>query len=112
MPRMKNETSVLLADLHRRIDALVAAAHKSGQDEALGHIRALVAGGGVVKRGPGRPPKNPMFAAAAHAAPKKRRKNSWAGLTAAERLARVNAIRKGKGLPPRAGGPISPDEGD
>ncbi len=102
MPRMKNETSELLADLHRRIDALVAAAHKSGQDDALGHIRALVAGGGVVKRGPGRPRKNPLAAPAMSAKPKKRRKNSWAGLSPAARLARVNAIRKGKGLPPRS----------
>lgn len=99
MPRMKNETSALLADLHRRIDSLVAAAKKAGHDEALGHIRALVAGGGVVKRGPGRPPKNPL--AAASAKPKKRRKNSWAGLSPSARLARINAIRKGKGLPPR-----------
>jgi len=99
MPRMKNETSVLLADLHRRIDAVVAAARKSGHDDALGQIRSLVAGGGVVKRGPGRPPKDPL--AAVSAGPKKRRKNSWAGLSPAARLARINAIRKGKGLPLR-----------
>jgi hypothetical protein len=97
---MKNETSVLVADLHRRIDAIVAAAKKSGHDEALGHIRALVVGGGIVKRGPGRPRKNPL-AAAISKGPKKRRKNSWAGLSPAARLARINAIRKGKGLPPR-----------
>jgi len=100
MPRMKNETSDLLADLHRRIDAVVEAARKSGHDDALGQIRSLVAGGGgVVKRGPGRPRKNPL--AAMSAGPKKRRKNSWAGLSPAARLARINAIRKGKGLPPR-----------
>jgi len=99
MPRMKNETSELLADLHRRIDAVVASARKSGHDDALGQIRSLVAGGGLVKRGPGRPRKNPLVAASS--GPKKRRKNSWAGLSPAARLARINAIRKGKGLPPR-----------
>jgi hypothetical protein len=97
---MTNETSELLADLHRRIDAVVAAARKSGHDDALGQIRSLVAGGGLVKRGPGRPRKNPL-AAVASGGPKKRRKNSWAGLSPAARLARINAIRKGKGLPPR-----------
>ena len=98
MPRMKNETSVLIADLHRRLDAVVAAARKSGHDDALSSIRAIVAGGAPVKRGPGRPRKNPVAVAAG---PKKRRKNSWAGLSPAARLARINAIRKGKGLPPR-----------
>jgi len=38
----------------------------------------------------------------ASAMPKQKRKNSWAGLSPAARLARVNAIRKGKGLPPRS----------
>lgn len=33
---------------------------------------------------------------------KKRKANSWAGLTPAQRLARVNEIRKGKGLPAKA----------
>lgn len=102
MARMKNETSALLSDLHRRIDDLVAAARSEGRDEALGHIRSLVAGGAMpVKRGPGRPPKSASSAFAAEAKPKKRRKNSWAGLSPAARLARINAIRKGKGLAPR-----------
>jgi hypothetical protein len=57
----------------------------------------------TVRRGPGRPrgSKNKSnFAATAKS--KQKRKNSWAGLSAAARLARVNAIRKGKGLPPRS----------
>lgn len=33
-------------------------------------------------------------------APKKKRRNPWANLTPEQRQARVNAIRKGKGLPP------------
>lgn len=100
MPRLKNETSVLVADLHRRIDAIVAAAKNSGRDEALAHIRHLVGGGMPVKRGPGRPPKSASLAAAP-AKPRGKRRNSWAGLSAEARLARINAIRKGKGLPPR-----------
>lgn len=39
--------------------------------------------------------------AAAPVARKKKRKNGWAGLTPAQRLARINGIRKGKGLAPR-----------
>ena len=97
MPRLKNESSVLLADVQRRIEAIVEAARQEGRADALGQIRSLVGGpAAAVKRGPGRPPK-----AASAAAPKKRRKNSWSGLTAEQRLARVNAIRKGKGLAPR-----------
>jgi hypothetical protein len=36
------------------------------------------------------------------AKPRQHRRNSWAGLSQAARLKRVNAIRKGKGLPPRS----------
>jgi hypothetical protein len=101
MPRMTNETSALVADLHRRIDAIVAAARDSGRSEALAQIQHLVGGGAApVRRGPGRPPKS-ASAAAAPAKPRAKRKNSWAGLSAEARLARINAIRKGKGLAPR-----------
>ena len=100
MPRMKNELSAAAADLHRRIDDLVAAARSAGRDEALGHIRSLVAGE-PMKRGPGRPRKSMPTSLPPAGKPKKRRKNSWAGLSPAAHLARVNAIRKGKGLPPR-----------
>jgi hypothetical protein len=100
MPRMKNETSALVADLHRRIDEIVSAARNAGRDEALSQIRHLVGGGAAApaRRGPGRPPKS---ASAAPSGPRKKRKNSWAGLSAEARLARINAIRKGKGLAPR-----------
>ena len=102
MPRVNAETAAMLADLHRRIDQIVEAAKSQGRDEALGHIRSLVGGAGIpVKRGPGRPRKDGSSAPAAAAAPKKRRKSSWSGLSPAEHLARVNAIRKGKGLEPR-----------
>ena len=102
MPRMKNQLSGLVADLGRRIDEIVSAARAQGRDEALGHIRSLVAGGPLpVKRGPGRPRKSESMGMPA-AKRKKRRKNPWAGLSPSARLARVNAIRKGKGLPPRS----------
>jgi len=106
MPRLKNEAATLISDLKSRLDQLVVAAHQEGRAAALAEVRSLVSGGtvGVVKRGPGRPKgsKNaPKSAAGAPVKPKKKRKNSWAGLSAEARLARVNAIRKGKGLPPK-----------
>jgi hypothetical protein len=102
MPRPKNETSALLADLQSRVAQLVETARRQGRDEALGHIRSLV-GGAAPKRGPGRPRKDAGAAPAAPARTKsgKRRKNPWAKLSPAARLARINAIRKGKGLPLR-----------
>jgi hypothetical protein len=108
MPRVQSETAALIADLQARIAQLVAAARLEGHDAALANIRSIVSGGGAipeigsVRRGPGRPrgSKNkPAADAAARSA--KKRTSSWAGLTAAEHLERVNAIRKGKGLPPR-----------
>ena len=96
-----------------RLERLVAAAQKEGRDEALAEIRALIAGGdGEIPapktRGPGRPKgsKNKATSDAPAKAPAakssgKRRKNPWAGLSPADRLARVNAIRKGRGLPPK-----------
>jgi hypothetical protein len=103
MPRIASETSALLADLHTRLQSVIAAARAEGRAKALDEIRSLVGGGVPAKRGPGRPrgSKNKPKSAAA-AKPKQKRKNSWAGLSASERLARVNAIRKGKGLPPRS----------
>jgi hypothetical protein len=107
MPKMKSESMTLLSDLATRLEQLVEVARQEGHDRALEEVRSLVGGGamGVVKRGPGRPKgsKNaPKSATAAPAKAKKKRKNSWAGLSAEARLARVNAIRKGKGLPPKS----------
>jgi hypothetical protein len=104
MPRLANETSVLLADLHARLSRVVEVARQAGHDTALEEIRSLVVGGSAgipVRRGPGRP-KGRKNKAAAGGKPKQRRKNSWAGLSRAAHLKRVNAIRKGKGLPPRS----------
>ena len=110
MPRIADESSLLLADLHSRLQRVLEAAHQEGRTSALNEIRNLVGGGSAtvpVRRGPGRPKgsKNAPKAAAAtpaDAKPKKKRRNSWSGLSAAERLVRVNAIRKGKGLPPKS----------
>jgi hypothetical protein len=103
MPRIASETSALLADLHTRLQGVIAAARAEGHAKALDEIRSLVGGGLPVKRGPGRPrgSKNAPTVGAA-VKPKQKRKNSWTGLSASARLARVNAIRKGKGLPPRS----------
>jgi hypothetical protein len=104
MPRPANETSVLLADLHARLSRVVEVARQAGHDTALEEIRSLVGGGSAgvsVRRGPGRP-KGSKNKAAAGAKPKQKRKNSWAGLSPAARLKRINAIRKGKGLPLRS----------
>ncbi len=102
---MPDDTAGLLADLTSRLTQLVAVATQEGRDAAMAEIRSLVGGDvvGVVKRGPGRPKgsKNAPESAAALAKPKQKRKNSWTGLSAEARLARVNAIRKGKGLPPK-----------
>ena len=103
MPRPSSEFAALVSDLHARIARVVEAAHQHGRAQALTEIRSLVGSGTPMNRGPGRPrgSKNKPKAAAAMK-PRKRRRNSWAGLTPAERLARVNAIRKGTGLPPRS----------
>src|ERR1051325_7255126 len=105
MPRTSDETAALLAGLRVHIDSVIAAARRQGHDDAMNEIRSLVSGSAPVKRGPGRPrgSKNASKSAAAPAAAKpvrKKRKSSWAGLTAEQRLARVNPIRKGKGAPP------------
>src|ERR1041385_4204183 len=102
MPRTSPEFAALVSDLHARLARVVEAAHQEGRAQALGEIRSLVGSGAPVKRGPGRPrgSKNRPKAAAA-SKPRRRRKNSWSGLSPEARLARINAIRKGRGLPPK-----------
>lgn len=108
MPRIKEETSTLLADLTERLEQLVAVARQEGRDAALGEVRSLVGGsapaGTAVRRGPGRPKgtKNKPRVEDAPGKPRNKRKSSWAGLTPEQKLARINAIRKGRGLPPKA----------
>jgi hypothetical protein len=104
MPRLKNETSVLIADLKSRIDRMVEIAMREGHDRALGEIRALVGGGLPVKRGPGRPPKSSYApsAAPARAKPKKKRKNPWAHMSADQKAERVRKMLAGRGLKPKS----------
>lgn len=124
MARIKEESAALLADLTSRLERLVAAARKEGREDALTEVRALVGGavGAVTaaaapaRRGPGRPrkivgeakpakaekaPKAGKAPKAKRAKSKSPRKNPWADLTPEQRLARVNAIRVGRGLPPK-----------
>lgn len=101
MPRTDENPASLMADLRSRLDRLVDAARREGREEALAEVRGLVGGAVAPKRGPGRPPKSGSAAAAARPAKKSKRKNPWASMSPADRLARVNAIRKGRGLPLR-----------
>jgi hypothetical protein len=105
MPRLKNETSILIADLKSRIDRMVEIAMREGHDRALGEIRALVGGGLTpVKRGPGRPPKSSYgtMAAPAKAKPRKKRRNPWAHMTAEQKADRVRKMLAGRGLKPKS----------
>jgi hypothetical protein len=107
MPRKPNETAAQLSDLKARLDQLVASARAQGRAAALDEVRSLVGGTvgapAAAKRGPGRPKGSTKTAtkAARAAKPKAVRKSSWEGLTPEQRLERVNAIRKGRGLKPR-----------
>ena len=127
MPRIAEDSKSLAADLAGRLARLIAAAKQEGRDAALAEVRSLIGGGGggaggaggaggsggsgaggaggdaPVARKRGRPlgsknkPKSDAPPPAAKSgAP---RKNPWASLSPADRLARVNAIRKGRGLP-------------
>lgn len=113
MPRIAENTDSLLADLRTRMERLIDVAKKEGRDEALADLRHLVAGGSA-PRAASRERKAPEKAEKAEKAEKTDkaekkasdkkltaagRKNPWAGLSPEARLARVNAIRKGRGLP-------------
>jgi hypothetical protein len=104
MPRIAENSASLAADLRARLDRLIAAATKEGRDQALAGVRNLLEGGGgaagPARRGPGRPKGSVSHRSAVRKGGKKR-KNPWATLSPAARLARINAIRKGRGLPPR-----------
>jgi hypothetical protein len=97
MPRMKNESSVLLADLKARLDRMVATAKHEGRDEALVQLRNVL-GGAAPRRGPGRPPKS----AAAAAKPKRKRKNPWTSMTPEQKAERVRKMLAGRGLKPKS----------
>lgn len=103
MPRPNEDTKTLVADFTARLEKLVAAARSEGREAALTEVRALVGGAvNVAATAPRRGRKPGSGAAPKAAKPAKtkgKRKNPWAGLSPEARLARVNAIRKGRGLP-------------
>lgn len=100
-PPAMNTTDSLLADLNSRLAQLVDAARAEGRDAALAEIRNLVGGTAAPTKGEPTTRRKTTQRGRKSAAKKstKKRKNSWAGLTPEQRLARVNAIRKGRGLP-------------
>ena len=93
MARMKGLDG-LLDDFKRRLSALIEAAKEDGRLEAVASIQRAVGG---------RRPSSRRGRRGARGAKrsKKPRKNSWKGLTPQQKLTRVNAIRKGRGLPPK-----------
>ncbi len=105
--------SAALGEVNRLLEGAAPAARGRGRRRGRKAARARTAatpkkarggrqtGGGAAKAG-----KTAKKAAAKPAKPakkasKKARRNPWAGLTPEQRLARVNAIRKGRGLPPK-----------
>lgn len=107
MPRIAETSKSLAADLTTRLERLIEAARAEGRDAALAEVRSLIGGSTatgaapVVAKKRGRPigSKNKPKSDASPAKATKTRKSSWAGLTPEARLARVNAIRRGRGLP-------------
>ena len=98
-----SSTAALLPELKANIDRPVAAARAEGHAAAMAEIRSIVGGElASVKRGPGRPRKDATAVVPARSARRRARKNPWARLSPAGKLARVNAIRKGRGLPLKA----------
>jgi hypothetical protein len=111
MPRTAENSSSLIAAMTAHLERLVAAARAEGRDAALAEVRGLIGGGsgtpviagGAKRRGRPRGSKNkPRSAAARPAKGAKPRKSSWAGLSPEARLARINAIRQGRGLAPKS----------
>jgi hypothetical protein len=104
MPKSVDE---LMKELSASMQRAIATARDEGRDDALAQVRMVLGGGASAgaaaapRRGPGRPKGSTNKATKAVKATKsgKARKNPWAGLSDEERLTRVNAIRKGRGLP-------------
>lgn len=93
MPRAQDTKALIV----RLLDELMTEARRQGEADAMEKLQSLLTGG---KRGPGRP-RGSKNASKTAAGSKSKRKNSWSGLSHEARLARVNAIRKGRGLPPK-----------
>lgn len=101
MPRMKEDSKTLVADLASRLQRLVAAARKEGREEALGQLRSLMSGGVAPRRGPGRPRKSEA-PVAPRAKSRRKRKNPWASMTADQKADRVRKMLAGRGLKPKS----------
>ena len=99
MPRPANDLAALVAQLKARLERLAATARSEGHSAALAHLSAVLSGAAPVRRSPGRPRGSRNKPKAVVAKPKRRRKNPWANLSPVQKLARINAIRKGRGLP-------------
>lgn len=108
MPRLKNETSTLVADVRDRLQILVEIARQEGHDAALAGLRSLVAGGSAttgparspsVRRGPGRPKGSKNKPKTTKSG--KPRKNPWKSMTAEQRAERVRKMLAGRGLKPK-----------
>lgn len=99
-----SNTDAILADIQKRLVDLVEAARQEGKEGAVDQIRGILGGSlgmpaAPVKRGPGRPRKNPLAAPAPAAAPKKAKKprrNPWAHLTPEERAERIRKMQEGR----------------
>ncbi len=99
MARPTNSTDSLLIDLQSRLGRLVEQARKEGHAEALAEVRTLLGSKASSKASPPKQRGKAATKAAKTTKSGKPRKNPWAGLSDKDRLKRVNAIRKGRGLP-------------
>ncbi len=102
---MTNSVDALVKDLNTKIAAAVSAAHAAGRESALAELRSVLgtassgAGAAGAKKTASKKAGAKSGGAPKTAKPAGKRKNPWAKLTPEQRLARVNAIRKGRGLP-------------
>jgi hypothetical protein len=87
--------------LKSRLDQLTATARADGRTTALAHLQSLF-GGGVVRRGPGRPKGNRNKPKALAAEPKRRPKNAWAGLSRQRGSSASTRSARPKALPQRS----------
>ncbi len=98
MARMKASLDGLIEDFRKRLSVVIEEARDTGRADAMAEIQRAVGGRmnrAMGKRRSGRPAKAKMRKSG------KKRKNPWAGLSPEKKLERVNAIRKGRGLPPK-----------
>ena len=98
----KDGSAAIVASLQSLLKRLVETSQAEGRAAALASITDQLLGRGGARRGrPAGKRGRPAGAKSASKSRRKRRKNPWATLSPSERLARINAIRKGRGLPPR-----------